>query len=368
MAGMGTTSSLGTASLSPQMLQAIQQAANTETNATGQSDAQIASTIMNSLSNSGLFTPQELSAANSAFGQGSGTWGSAPGATSAWDANVTNAMNGVLQNQNSVSANQQTPNAAVAAGYNPLQPAYLSQPATLNASTLSPSLINSLGSGQTISALQGANAPAMNQQDQQMMQMLATAGLAPSSTAGQTAFNNLAQQQLAGMDPSIASAIQNSQSNVLGANTTNMNALNTAGQVNLGNQLQQQEYNANAYNTAGNNYFNAMTGAYNNNANAFNALNSAGLSGVQGLAETQAQGGNQLANSTVNTFPNYGSNSTAYGALGQGLGGYSPTGTNYGSAGTYNPYADQAAGGGNALTPGAGANGEVISQGWGDYG
>ena len=268
-------------------------------------------------------------------------------------------------------------NPAIAGGYNPLQPSYLGAPPTLNATTaqgqtynptgynaqgLSPQLMQSLGAGSTINSLVGANQPQFQQQDQQMMQMLATAGLAPSSTAGQTAFNNLAQQQLAGMDPSIASAIQNSQSNQLNAgqfnagvgnaagqfnagaaNTAgqynagnlqqagqfNANAQNTASGQNLSNYLNQQLYNANAYNTAGNNYFNAATGAYNNNANAFNALNSQGLSGATGLAGQTASGGNTMANTQQGNFGVYQSQPINYGAFSG-----SPSYTNpYASAG-----------------------------------
>lgn len=259
-------------------------------------------------------------------------------------------------------------NAATQSGYNPLQPEYLGAPSTINAttgsaayytptdyqaSTLSPQLMNSLGVGQTEQALQNSVAPQYGQQDQQMMQMLATAGVAPSSTAGSTIFNNLAQQQLAGISPAMASAIQNSQANQLSAGQFNSGALNTAGatnaaaantagqynagaannmtqfnanaqnaaaQQNLQNSLQQQLYNANAYNAAGNNYFNAQTGAYNNNANAFNALNSQGLSGATGLAGQQASGGTQMGVANAGQFPAYSSQGAA--SFGAGVGGY----------------------------------------------
>lgn len=366
--------------LSPQMLAAIQAAGQTEANPQGQGDNQIDQTMMNSLQNSGLFSPEQLQGAQSQFVSSPGTWGNAPGDVSDWDSMMQNGIAGVGNSQATVGQFQQNPNTpnaqAIAGGYNPLQPAYLPQPGQINATTvnpsyantaqLSPQLMNSLGSGNTVNALVQANQPQFQQQDQQMMQMLATAGLAPSSTAGGTAFNNLAQQQLAGMDPSIAAAIQNSQSNQLNAgqyNTSaqnagnqynagvgnnasqfNANAQNQAANTNLTNQNNQQLYNANAFNNAGTNYFNAMTGSYNNNANAFNALNTAGLQGAQNAGQTQAQGGNQLAAGSQNTFPSYGAGSNAYGALGAAAGqyqtptpganaGYASYGTNYASTG-----------------------------------
>lgn len=282
-------------------------------------------------------------------------------------------------------------NPAIAGGYNPLQPAYLGAPPQLNATTmqgqtydptgynaqgLSPQLMQSLGAGNTINSLVGANQPQFQQQDQQMMQMMATAGLAPSSTAGQTAFNNLAQQQIAGMDPSIAAAIQNSQGNQLNAGQFNAgvgnaagqfnagaanaagqynagnlqqagqfnaNAQNTASGQNLSNYLNQQLYNTNAQNTAGNNYFNAATGAYNNNANAFNSLNQAGLSGSSGLAGQTAGGGNSFANTQQGNFGVMTPPQINYGAFSGGgspsfgnpysSGGYAPSGEGMNTAG-----------------------------------
>jgi hypothetical protein len=329
------------AGFSPQQLVALQSAAPSDPQ--GMTGNDINQSIINSLTNSGLFDPSQLAALSNDGISGMGTWNSATGPSSQWDQQAQTAMGGVNANNASIAGlapSSTSPNAqATAAGYNPLQPAYLQQPATLNATTvnpqyLSPQLTNSLGSQQTVGALVGANQPQFQQQDQQMMQMLATAGLAPSSTAGQTAFNNLAQQQLAGMDPSIASAIQNSQGNQLNAgqfnattgNTAaqnNANALNTTANTNLTNQNNQQLYNANAYNTAGTNYFNAETGAYNNTQNAFNALNNAGLAGSQNLATGQQSGGNQLAATTANTFPV------------QSGSGYSSLGAAAGSAGQY---------------------------------
>lgn len=293
--------------LTPQQSAAIQQALQAGDslgpNASGQ---QISQDWTTSLGGSGLFDPSVLQNAASMWttpNESSAAWQSGP-VTAAGEAadqgnwlqqmtgDLTNALGQQQQQQQtmqSLAPDPTTPAAqATAAGFNPLQPAYVS-PTTLNQGQ-----INSLSPQQTISALTGANQPQVQQQDQQMMQMLATAGLAPSSTAGQTAFNNLAQQQLAGMDPSIASAIQNSQGNLLNAGQFNATTANTANQN-----------NANAFNTAGQNYFNAETGAYNNNANAFNALNTAGLSGAQGLAAGQQSGGNSLASGQQNNFPVY---------------------------------------------------------------
>lgn len=369
--------------LTPQQLAAIQTAGQAAGNgAPGNQASTFFGDFDNSLQNSGLFDPSQLSAVDSSWNMGTGgTWnGAVPGSTEqAWDQQAQNAISGANANQSSIAGmapNPNSPNAqATAAGYNPLQPAYLQQPATLNPTTvapqyLSPQLTNSLGSQQTIAQLQAGVAPQNQQQDQQMMQMLATAGLSPSSTAGQTAFNNLAQQQNAGIAPSIASAIQNSQGNQLNAGeynattgntgaTYNANAANSAAGTNLNNQLTQQQYNANAYNNAGQQYFNAETGAYENNSNAFNAINSAGLSGANGLASGQQQAGTTLAAGSQNTFPTYGSQSNPYGALASAAGSYpSPT------SNTTNNYATY---GGNAGSDGY-SGGTDASAGWGDYG
>jgi hypothetical protein len=367
-------------SFTPQMTAALQAAIQAGLGATGADSTYGAfdNAESNSLAGSGAFTPQQLAALQGSglfdYGNASGEMqnkggGNTSAISAAAQQYAQNALDPLLNAAGDSSAIGQMPSttspstpsgAAIAGGYNPLQPAYLQQPATLNATTVNPSylssgLLNSLGSGQTIAQLQAGVAPQNQQQDQQMMQMLATAGLAPSSTAGQTAFNNLAQQQNAGIAPSIAAAIQNSQGNQLNAGQFNANAgntgslynagaMNTANAQNLQNQLAQQQYNASAYNGAGQDYFNALTGAYNNNANAFNALNSAGLSGSQGLAGQQSGNGNSLAGQTINTFPNYGSNSTLYGALGQGIGGYSPTQSGFSSGGSagVNPLQNQA--------------------------
>lgn len=327
--------------LSADQLAAIQQAA--QAGGTGAGQHQTATGIFgdeyNSLVNSGLFNPADLSGVQSQNPGANGAWGNGAAPVSDWDSQLQQILGQAGQLQAAIPATDpSTPNQqAIAGGYNPLQPAYLPQPGQLNATTvqpsyLSPQLMNSLGSGQTIQALQNSVAPQYNQQDQQMMQMLATAGVAPSSTAGGTAFNNLAQQQLAGISPAMASAIQNSQANQLNAgqynastgntaSTYNANAQNNAAATNLANQNAQQQYNASAYNNAGQQYFNAETGQYNNNANAFNALNTAGLNGTQNLSGQQASGANGLAQGAQNEFPVYGSNSNPYGALGGALGG-----------------------------------------------
>jgi hypothetical protein len=360
VSGLGSPSAAQQQAISNAIAQAIQQSGSNGSYSGYGND------IYNALSGSGQFDPSQLSALDSGWlsglqGQGGDLSNVGGGNTNAFQSGGVSALDAALAPALTQSADQQiissgftpsttTPAAqAAAAGYNPLQPAYLSQPATLNATTVNPQylssgLTSSLGAGNTINALTAANQPTFNQQDQQIMQALATAGLSPSSTAGQTALNNLSQQQLAGMDPSIAAAIQNSQANQLGAgeynattgNTAaqnNANALNLAAGTNLANQNNQQLYNANAYNTAGNNYFNAETGAYNNNANAFNALNTAGLSGAQNLAGTQASAGTQLATGEQSQFPVYTNPFSSVGGSAIGSAGSYPspssTTTNY---------------------------------------
>lgn len=368
----------GLGQMSPQQQQALQQALSGAIGQMGGSGSysQYGQDITQGLGSSGAFNPTELSALNASpwlaqlQGLGGGYTNAGGGNTAGFEqsgmSNLTSALQPALNTEASNGVMSQfqpsttTPNAqATAAGYNPLQPQYLSTPPTLNATTmqgqtLSPQLMGSLGSGATQQALQNSVAPQYGQQDQQMMQMLATAGVAPSSTAGQTAFSNLAQGQLAGISPAMASAIQNSQANQLNAGQYNANSLNSSGQFNanaqntasgqnLNNLLQQQLYNANAYNGAGTNYFNAETGAYNNNANAFNALNQQGLGGSQSLANTQAAGGNQFANTQQTQYPVYGNSGTA--AFGQSVGQYgsgggsqqTPAAINPGSSGGYYP-------------------------------
>lgn len=348
MSGIGT--------LTPQQQQAIQQAVSGDVTSGNGSWGTLDQNIINQLQSSGLFSPAQLQTAlTGAQNAGTGNYqnqggGNTSGMDASLAANIAAGINDAPSNQTAITSqfapSTTSPNAqATAAGYNPLQPAYLPQPATLSPTTVQPSylsqpLLNSLGPQQTIGALQNSVAPQYQQQDQQMMQMLATAGLAPSSTAGQTAFNNLAQQQLAGISPAMASAIQNSQGNQLNAGqfnattgntgaTYNAGVMNSAAAQNLQNQLQQQQYNANAYTGAGNTYFNAETGAYNNNANAFNALNTAGVAGAQNLASGQQQGGTTLASGAQNEFPIYGGGSNPYGAFASAGTYPQPTGGTY---------------------------------------
>ena len=323
-------------------------------------------TIQGQLANSGLFDPTELGAINTAISPWLGNMGdmqnanggNTGGFTSYLQNQINQNLNPVLsseENATTLSTPSISPNSpamqALAGGYNPLQPNYLGAPPTLagtygtaaqyNPTTYNPSvigqgLINQLTPEQTIAALNQSVAPQEQQQNQQLMQMLAASGISPGSTAGQTAYNNLAQQQLAGISPAIASAIQNSQGNLLNAAGTNIGALNSAGQYNAGayntggqynatnaqnmglynagvaNTVSQQNlqnllntnlYNTGAANTAGTNWLNALTGAQNVNQGEIAGLLSSGLSGNSNLASGVLSGGNAMGQSIAGTFP-----------------------------------------------------------------
>lgn len=276
---------------------------------------------------------------------------------------LNNIQSGIAPQQAQTPANQ-----AIAGGYNPLQPAYLGAPPTINATTaqgqtynpsgynptgynaantgaagygasqLGQGLLGSLGTGATVQALQNSVAPTYGQQDQQLMQMLAASGVSPGSTAGTGIFGNLAQEQLAGISPAMASAIQNSQANQLNAGQFNTGALNTAGQfnagnqqaVNLANQASQNaagQFNAGAANTGG--QFNAgaqnTAGQYNAgnlqqagqfNANAQNTASGQNLTDLLNQQLYNANAYNTAGNNYFGALTGaYNSNANAFNAL-----------------------------------------------------
>jgi hypothetical protein len=160
------------------------------------------------------------------------------------------------------------------------QPGYLGAPATVNpalvnaptasgttaqgtyapTSQLSQGLLGSLGSGATIQQLLQGYAPQEQNGQNQLTQMLANFGVGGGQAVG--AENQFQGQEAAGLAPSIAAAIQNSQANQLGAGEFDTSALNTGSQ-----------FNANL--GQANNQFNATQGQQNNQFNAGNALTAA---------------------------------------------------------------------------------------------
>jgi len=272
-------------------------------------------TIQSQLANSGLFDPTELGAINTAISPWLGNMGdmqnakggNTGGFTSYLQNQINQNLNPVLsseENATTLSTPSISPNSpamqALAGGYNPLQPNYLGAPPTLagtygtassynpttynaatgnaatygpttyNASMIGQGLINQLSPAQTMSLLNQSVAPQEQQQNQQLMQMLAASGIAPGSTAGQTAYNNLAQQQLAGISPALASALQGAQGNILSAANTNVGALNTAGQYNAGSTQSANAGNAAAINNILSQNLNALNTAGQYNAGAYN--------------------------------------------------------------------------------------------------
>lgn len=181
------------------------------------------------------------------------------------------------------------------AGTSPLQPSYLPTPPTAQATTYSPTGYNAATTGtatyqnpydpaQATNELQSAAGVQDQQQQQNLMSMLAAQGISPGSSAAQAAGQNLAGSQTAALAPALAGVQQyaaglGEQSGLANAgalNNTgqfNANNLNTAGQFNAGagntagqynagvnnqmtqqnlqNLLQSQEYNSSAYNNAG---------------------------------------------------------------------------------------------------------------------
>lgn len=125
--------------------------------------------------------------------------------------------------------------------YNPLQPSYLGAPpqgqasymgappqgvaATGSASTLSPAQLAALGPQQTLAQIMAGFQPQARQSTAALNDTLAASGIVGGGAQG---AQQLLQGQLASsLAPTLANAIQTSQGNVLGAEETNMGALNT---------------------------------------------------------------------------------------------------------------------------------------------
>lgn len=156
------------------------------------------------------------------------------------------------------------------------------------ASTLDPNLLNSLGSNQTTGLLQQSFQPGDQNANNNLQQQLAAYGVTGGQAVG--AMTQLQAQLAAAHSPALASAIQNSQANQLGAGefnagqlTSNTNTLNSL----LGNALGQ-----NNSNNESTNQFNAQQGQQNNQYNAGADLTAA-------LANAASTNGANVYNATA---------------------------------------------------------------------
>jgi len=149
------------------------------------------------------------------------------------------------------------------AGTSPLQPSYLPTPPQAQATTYNPaSYSNSYDPATATSELNAAAGVQDQQQNQNLMSMLAAQGISPGSSAAQAAAQNLGATQTAALAPSLVSAQQygaglNEQSGLANqsalnsAGSQNASASNTDTLQNLQNLLQSQEFDASAFNNAG---------------------------------------------------------------------------------------------------------------------
>ncbi len=149
------------------------------------------------------------------------------------------------------SATATSPATTAAAGSattaNPLQPTYLPNPPTAQATTYT----NTYDPTTATNELNQAASVQDTQQNQNLMSMLAAQGISPGSSAAQAADQNLATTQTAALAPSLVSAQEYGAGLDTQTGLANASASNTMTQQNLQDLLQTQQYNASAANTAG---------------------------------------------------------------------------------------------------------------------
>lgn len=279
--------------------------------------------------------------------------GSVATATPAQTTTATNALNANL------AANP----APAQSNYNPtlLNPNSLAQvnPTMYGGTTVAPAAQQNLGqvsgiansgtpdlsSNATIQQFLSGFQPQVTEQNGQLAQQLAQFGL--SGGPAVAAQNNLDVQQTQAEAPSIASAIQNSQSNQLNqaqyGSTAQLNALNAnQSATNSGNQLQAQLNqqgglaNQDAANTANTANVGAVNSTLASNTSAQNAAQQAYLQQLQSQWLDQFSASNAINDAglgaqnsiAVQGEQNFGTPSTAdpYSGLGTALGSiYAPT-------------------------------------------
>ncbi len=167
---------------------------------------------------------------------------------------------------------------------NPLQPTYLPNPPTAQATTYT----NTYDPTTATNELNQAASVQDTQQNQNLMSMLAAQGVSAGSSAAQGAAQNLANTQTAALAPSLVSAQEygaglNEQAGLANAGASNQMTLQ-----NLQDLLQTQQYNATAANTAGTNSAEMQNQDWLAQLEAELGLQQTGLSGSNSLAGDQA--------------------------------------------------------------------------------
>ena len=114
--------------------------------------------------------------------------------------------------------------------------------ANLGFGNVDPGLLAMLNPQSTMDQINQGFLPEQQQQQRQLQQALAEAGIVGGAAVN--AETNLGRNQTAAMAPTLANAIQNSQSNMLSAANTGSGLLQQTGQFNVGAQNDMSRYNA----------------------------------------------------------------------------------------------------------------------------
>jgi hypothetical protein len=179
--------------------------------------------------------------------------------------------------------------ASTATTANPLQPSYIPTPpqgqattyqaATTGAATYDPATIantalynNSYNPQTATSELNSAAGVQDQQQNQNLMAMLAAQGISPGSSAAQAAAQNLGNQQVSALAPSLVSAQQYGAGLSEQSGLANQGALNSTNQFNASSQNSAGQFNAGSQNTANLANQSALNSAGQYNASANNSM------------------------------------------------------------------------------------------------
>jgi hypothetical protein len=166
----------------------------------------------------------------------------------------------------------------------PLQPSYIPTPPTAEATTYQ----NYYNPQTATNELNSAAAVQDQQQNQNLMSMLAGQGISPGSSAAQAAAQNLSNTQTSALAPSLVSAQQYGAGLSEQSGLANMGAMNSMTAQNLQDLLQSQEFNSSAYNTAGLDTAGMQNQDWQALLGQFGGLNSQGLGTAGSLAGTEA--------------------------------------------------------------------------------
>ncbi len=190
---------------------------------------------------------------------------------------------------------------------NPLQPAYLGAPPQITPTTSGADT----SPASALSQLQSANALTNAQHQNSLANLLASEGISGNdATAAQGA---LAGQLNASQAPALASLITNAQNMGLNQSEFNAGAGNQANALNLSSVMGTNSQNVNAANTAGRdlatllmqNYgldLNSVLGILSGGQAGGNAINSQGVAGQLGLNSTTMNQQNQNTNNGWNNL------------------------------------------------------------------